>query len=270
MAQKTIWYDMPCGRCGTVLRAGSLGLWDRRGKYMTCIECPVEAATPLPDPPVIDAGVAGRSARNKHERLAAMRETKLKARWGDRAGGLLTKLTDEPQSTRAWATGAIGEEKLGAILDGLDGVLALHDRRIPGKRSNIDHIAFAPAGIFVIDTKHYAGQIEIRRKGSFFHPQDRLYVDRWDRTLDAAGVKTQAAVVESVLLAADLPTKPSVRPLLCFTRADWPLLGRPKSFDGVCLESHRSIKKLLIASSDVSHEDMHRARSALARALPPR
>jgi hypothetical protein len=35
--------------------------------------------------------------------------------------------------------------------------LVLHDRSVPGTRSNIDHLAVVPSGVWVIDTKHYAG-----------------------------------------------------------------------------------------------------------------
>jgi Nuclease-related domain len=235
---------------------------------MSCLDCSPHTS-PLPQPSV-DAGIAGHSARMEHQRRVAMREAKLKAQWGDRVGGWVTKLTDEPSSTQAWATGAVGEERLGRILDGLEDVAVLHDRRIPGRRSNIDHIVFAPPGIFVVDTKHYAGQIQVRRRGSFFRPEDRLHVGRWDRTDDVSGVKAQVAIVESVLLSSDVEPKPPVTPVLCFTRAEWPLFGSAKSFAGVYLESDRSLKKLLTASADFSTEELARARRAIALGLPTR
>ena len=42
-------------------------------------------------------------------------------------------------------------------------MIALHDRRVPGRRSNIDHIAVAPSGVYVIDAKRYKGKIEVRK-----------------------------------------------------------------------------------------------------------
>lgn len=64
-------------------------------------------------------------------------------------------LSDEKQSTKGWATGAVGEERLGARLDSLvaRSIAVLHDRRFPGTRANIDHIAITTAGIWVIDAK---------------------------------------------------------------------------------------------------------------------
>lgn len=69
----------------------------------------------------------------------------------------LLALSDDPQSTTAWAVGAQGEGLLAKRLDGLadQGVLTLHDPRIPGTRANIDHIAIAAPGVYVIDAKRY-------------------------------------------------------------------------------------------------------------------
>jgi hypothetical protein len=55
-------------------------------------------------------------------------------------------LSDERQSTTAWARGAVGEERLGLALDALacPDVAVLHDRRIPRTRANIDHIVVTP------------------------------------------------------------------------------------------------------------------------------
>ena len=60
-------------------------------------------------------------------------------------------LTDDPQSTRAWARGARGEEELAAAVAEVPGVRVLHDRRVPGTRGNLDHLVLAPAGVFVVD-----------------------------------------------------------------------------------------------------------------------
>jgi hypothetical protein len=55
-------------------------------------------------------------------------------------GGIALAITAEPQSTRAWERGSIGEQKLADALAGLDYVTVLHDRRVRGTRGNIDHI----------------------------------------------------------------------------------------------------------------------------------
>lgn len=82
---------------------------DRATRRIHCVSCPT---APAPEASEIDAGVAGRTARQEHERRVAKREAAVKGRWGDRIGGVVLALTDEPQSTRAWSAGARGEEKL--------------------------------------------------------------------------------------------------------------------------------------------------------------
>jgi Nuclease-related domain len=217
-------FDGLCSLCATTLVAGSPAVWDRATQKMRCIQFPA---------PVIDAGVAGRSARLKHEQLRARRTDEVKARWGDRVGGWIDRFSDEPGSIRAWATGADGEEQLGSILASIPNVRLLNDRRVRGKSSNIDHIVVASAGIFVVDAKKYKGEVRIRRRGSFFRPVDRLYVGSWDRTKDADGMVGQVAVVESVLRTIQDVRVPTATPVLCFIGGRWPWLGAANSFNGV-------------------------------------
>lgn len=117
----------------------------------TFITTPAGSPVGLPHPvvdvaesPGIEIGVAGASARREHERRKATREARIRTAH-PRIGGFVLALSDNPQSTTAWAVGARGEELLAKSLDGLadQGVLTLHDRRIPGTRANIDHIAIA-------------------------------------------------------------------------------------------------------------------------------
>ncbi|MBC7596691.1 MAG: NERD domain-containing protein [Kineosporiaceae bacterium] len=91
------------------------------------------------------AGVAGASARREHDRRSQGRERRIRQSqpmWG----GLILALTDDPQTTKAWAVGAEEEERLGRRLDNLAGenIRVLHDRRIPRTRANLDHIVVAP------------------------------------------------------------------------------------------------------------------------------
>ncbi|MBA2385202.1 MAG: NERD domain-containing protein [Actinobacteria bacterium] len=126
-------------------------------------------------------------------------------------------LSDEPHGVRAWGKGTHGEESLGAKLNKLatERIVILHDRRIPGGRANIDHIAVAPGGVFVIDAKHYAGQVEKRNLGNIFRADIRLYVGRRDCTKILHGSEDQAEIVRDALAPlgfSDIPTR--LRPLL--------------------------------------------------------
>jgi hypothetical protein len=126
------------------------------------LECATEAtedispdlAPPADEPLSADSGVAGSTARREYERRKAKDEEKLREQWG-RFGGLEVALSDERQPTKAWDRGAIGEERLGTGHNAVAGagLAVLHDRRIPGSKANIDHMAITPGGIWVIDAK---------------------------------------------------------------------------------------------------------------------
>ena len=256
-------YDGVCSRCGIALRAGAVAVYDRATRTIHCVSCP---AAPGPEPPPIDAGGAGRSARQEHERRAAKREAAVKGRWGDRVGDVVLALTDEPQSTRAWAVGARGEEKLAAALDGFS---VLHDRRVPGTKGNIDHVIIAPAGVFVVDAKHYDGRIEIRRHGWFLRPDERLHVGRRDCSRLADNMGWQVAAVETAQRSAGVEPLPPVAPVLCFVDGDWPLIAPPEVFRGVRLEGPRSLRKRL-AGTALDDDAITRLARVLAATLPPK
>lgn len=157
-------YRGVCRSCGADLAAGTYAMYDRPNRSVRCIECPAGAALhggPAAGIPEVQEnehvrGSAGDSARREFERRKSAREARVRGRY-PRLGGLLLALSEDPQSTRAWASGADGERRLGRHLDSASGPLlrVLHDRRVPGSRANIDHVAIAPSGVFVIDAKKY-------------------------------------------------------------------------------------------------------------------
>ena len=63
---------------------------DRPTRTIRWVSCPT---APDHEPSETEAGVAGRSARQEHERRAAKREAAVKGRWGDRIGGVVLALT---------------------------------------------------------------------------------------------------------------------------------------------------------------------------------
>lgn len=116
-------------------------------------------------------------------------------------------MTDGPQSTIAWNTGALGEERLGRRLDELSSetMRVLHDRRIPGTRADIDHIAVTPTGIFVIDAKKYRGRPSLKVEGGILRPRvEKLLVGTRDQTKLVDGVLNQVDVVQGIV-GDDLP-----------------------------------------------------------------
>lgn len=219
-------------------------------------------------------GTAGASARREHERRQAKRENSIRAAH-PRLGGVILALTDDPQSTRAWKRGAVGEEKLGRQLDGLASATCavLHDRRIPRSRANIDHLVVCPTGILVIDAKRYQGRPSRRVEGGLFCARtERLFVGRQDRTTLVDGVLKQADVVRGRLSAdlelADLAEVP-VRGALGFVDADWPLIGGAFTVRGVMVAWPKKLADAITAPGPLGPEAVARLVESLSRQLPP-
>ena len=193
----------------------------------------------------------------------------MKSRLGDVIGGVALALTGEPQSTRAWERGSIGEAKLAEALAGIDGLVVLHDRRVHRTRGNIDHIIVGPAGVFVVDAKRYEGLIRIRDRGGLFRRDERLYVGSRDCSRLATNMDWQVAAVRGVLRSAgvDLTVVP-LTPVLCFIDGEWPILLPPESYQGVRLEGKRSIKKLVGGRQVLDRDQIERISRSLAVAFP--
>lgn len=220
-------YAGTCRLCGTELSARADAIYERATKTVRCLECreatmdPAAEAPALEDAPSKESGAAGSSARREYERRKAKDEQRLREKWG-KLGGIAVALSEEKQTTKAWATGAVGEERLGARLESLvsDGIAVLHDRRIPGTKANIDHIAITAAGIWVIDAKRYKGRPQLKIEGGLLRPRvEKVLVGRRDCTKLVDGVLKQVELVREVVGAVP------VTGALCFLEADWPLIG---------------------------------------------
>lgn len=253
-----------CVLCAIELPVGSRAVYEPGSKTVRCIACPVADTETA-----VDAGVAGGSAHREFERRKAAREALVKGRVGNLLGGLLIALTDEPQSTRAWERGASGEQKLGKALEGLDSVRALHDRQVPKTRGNIDHIVIGPAGVFVVDAKHYRGLIQVRDIGGLFKVDERLFVGQRDCSQLADNMGWQVRAVQDVLDRTPVDCGGvTVAPVLCFIDGEWPLLGAPNRYKGVHLEGPRSLKRLVTRTYLVGQTVIDELTGLLAKALP--
>lgn len=217
-----------------------------------------EADRPAPAP-----ATPGASARREYERRKANRERRVRDRH-PHLGGLLFTLQEEPQHERAWARGAAGEVAVAASLTRRcnDSVVLLHDRRIPGSRANIDHIAITPSGVWVIDAKRYSGKVHVS-KPVFGPPQ--LTIDGRNRSKLGAGLSRQVATVRQALAEARV-TVP-VSGALCFVDADLPLT-RTLTFEGHQLVHPRGLAKRLNAPGNVTSEQAHQIAAMLAARFP--
>ena len=174
-------------------------------------------------------------------------------------------LVEDPLHETAWARGASGEEQVArSLAKYLDSsVVVLHDRRIPGSRANIDHMAIARSGVWVIDAKRYKGKVAISRP---LFGEAKLTIAGRDRTKLVAGVAHQVAVVERAL--ADIDADVLVHGALCFVDADLPLLGA-LMFNGYPLLYPKPLARRINGAGSVSDDQLRAVASALVRRLPP-
>jgi hypothetical protein len=205
-------------------------------------------------------GIAGSSARREYERRAGNREQRLRDRWG----GLAVEVSPEPQSTRAWEQGAIGEERLGARLDAVisDHLAIPHDRRIRGTKANIDHLVITRASVWVVDAKRYKGRTELRNQGGILRPQvKRLLVGRRDRTKLVDGVLKPVDLVRTAV--PDVP----VTGTICSVDADRPLIGGSLIARDIHVLWPKKLAKSL-ASESAGHVDVSLVCRELAARFP--
>lgn len=257
-------YPARCVKCQSALLAGTEALWDNATKAATCLECPSPSDLGCV-PPSFVSGTAGASARREAERRSARRADRIQQRFG-RFSRLVMALTDDPQATKAWVQGAIGEEGLARMLAPLSeaGLHLLHDRRIPGTRANIDHIAVGASGVYVIDAKRYSGRVE-RRKPLFASSASLLVAGR-DRTKLAAGVEKQVEVVRRVTNGmADVP----ISGVLCFLGADWGLFRQPFTIGDVNVLWPEALSKQLVTDGPLTPATIGAVSSLLESGLPP-
>jgi hypothetical protein len=268
-----------CVVCDTALPVGTVAFWDAGAKTVTCLECLAGADVSGSngdadrDELVLERGVPGASARRRYERLHAQREQRAREKLG-RLGGLYLALTNDPQSTVAWAQGSRGERLLGEHLEKLQDervVVVLHDRRIPGTRANIDHIAITRSGtVWAIDAKNYSGKVRRIDKGGWFSTDLRLYVGRRDCTKLVHGMAKQVDAIRSALGdAATLEFDLVVRAALCFVSAEWSLFARPVDLGGVWIGWPKALKALLAAEGGLAPDHLATLARRVADALPP-
>ena len=181
------------------------------------------------------------------DRGRAKRERDVRARH-PKLGGVILALQRDPQQITAWEVGAEGERRVGRMLDLLapQGVITLHDRAFPRSKGNIDHIAVASTGVYVIDTKHYVNKrVERRDVGGFLRTEMRLYVDGRDRTSLVGGVNRQALRIEEALVG--FGGNAPVHAVLCFDCSDWGMTMRPPMIGRVLVAWPKALKKRLLA-----------------------
>jgi len=286
-----------CVYCGSALAVGDRAGWDSVAKKVTCLPClnsvpvaaqPAGEVEPSVGLRAVERGSAGRSVAREAERrserhrqrqedhIAADREWRARVKAEHPVTGRLqTALTPKvraqpaPQHVQAWVTGTPGEQKVGEALDAIAGIIAIHDRRKPGTRSNIDHIAVTPAGVWVIDTKVRTGKkLEFRDKGGLLGRDERLIVGGRDETRLVGDMAWQVETVQRA--GAELLSDIVVRPALCFVDVTLGLLDRrPWTVRGVVVCWRASLPDLLLRPGHLDHRRMTEIADRIISRLPP-
>ncbi len=214
----------------------------------------------------LDLGSAGASGRREYERRKARREDRVRERH-PHIEGLLLSLQDAPTHEKAWAE---GEEALGAFfVKRCPEVVVLHDRRMPGSRANIDHLAITPSGVHVIDAKRYKGKIEVRKP---LFGAEKLLIAGRDKTKLLDGLERQADAVRQAL-ERGLEHVP-VHACLCFVNPDGQRGGstlpimRTLQVRGFPLYYPRRLAKELNKPGELSADRMRHLAESLRRVFP--
>ena len=220
-------------------------------------------------------GAPGESAVLKAQRLREQRQARQanRSRVGRIAAALFEPEIDKRlrQEERNWTSGASGEQNLASYLAArCPDVPMLHDRRAVGTRGNIDHIAVAPSGIYVIDCKRYKGKIEIAQP---LFGKAKLKIDGRDRTNLIENLESQVERVRTAV--ADVKPDVPVRGCLCFVApggfladSGLPLL-RTLKLNGYPLYHPRRLAKQLNQGGALTPHRAMTLQGELAERLPP-
>lgn len=269
-------YAGRCRVCGLDLPAKSEAFYEPATRTVRCLAHETQVLGPEDDrdgSPIgasdesesVDPGTPGASARREFERRAAKRKARVRTKH-PKVGGVILALSDDPQSTRAWDVGALGEERLGNRLNELSSEVlrVLHDRRIPGSRANIDHIVVAPTGIYVIDAKKYKGRPSLKVEGGLLRPRaEKLLVGPRDCTQLVDGVLRQIDLVRGVV-----GNELAVHGVLCFIDAEWPLIGGSFVTRGVEVLWPKKLYPKLAAHGPLNLGDIATVHQRMAVSLP--
>jgi hypothetical protein len=272
--------DDVCAACGEPIAAGERAMWDSSMKRVTCLDCHPASARPAAAAAVeasashdhdgaaadVDVGRPGASAQREYERRRTNRIEETHARH-PRIGGLLLAVRSAPQHEVAFRSGAEGEREVAESLEARTAsspAMFLHDRRMPQGRGNIDHLAITASGVYVIDAKnHKAGKVRIENP---LFGNARLVIDGRDQTKLIDGLDRQVAAVTAHLAGAQIDVP--VVGVLCFTKADLPLLGTMKMRSHLVLYP-KALAKRINAPGPLGEAQIRDLAAMLAGALPP-
>lgn len=273
-------YAGKCAVCLTGVAAGQSAHWNRQRKTIMCLACGDGQG-------LVQSGAAGASAEAMALRRA-QQEAERKEQFDAKQDALqaayearrpfLSRLFPyrrwlykpaQPNASKAWSKGAEGEKKVAAQLDmfsGPDRYLTLHDRRIPGSASNLDHLAVSAEGVWIIDAKNFNGPVRKVNKGGLLRPDYRLIVNGRDRTKLVESLIRQIGHVSTSLAGVANPKPIQVIGALCFVDRD-----KMQAFDvqGVLVTGQIRLSGRLMDDGPLDREQRIQVHRHLAAAFPP-
>jgi hypothetical protein len=231
---------------------------------MTTIAHRPDRGEPAPTPPDSTDPTDG-DARTERERRVRERFPLI--------GGLGATLGPPPQTTTAWPQGAVGELTVAAALarpadEGT--IVVLHGRRLPGSKAPIDHVAVGPRGVYVVDTKRYAGKRIERRVGESLYAEEAitLAVGGRDRTHLVDGLHHHVAAVQEAVDDLGALTPIAAYPTLCFVDGRWAERSHAFEIDGTHVTAPRGLVRHVSRPGDLTADERLVIAHHLARSLP--
>ncbi len=260
-----------CSCCGASLSGGAYARWSPDTHAVTCADCVAASEQPVgaraaTAPPPLERGRAGWSAQREYLRRKHNHDLRTR-RKHPLVGGVLLALSREPQHQAAFRQGGAGEASVARALERRTAngpVQLLHDRRMPLGHGNIDHLAIAPTGVFVIDAKAIRGAVRVAQP-LFGAP--RLMVNGRHRNKLVHGLDRQVGAVRRVLEEEGRHEVP-VHGAMCFTKADLPLFGRCE-INGYRLCHARGIARALNRRGALAAAAIDELARQLALTFPP-
>jgi hypothetical protein len=192
----------------------------------------------------------------------------------DPIGGSAALREAQARRDPKWVKGAAGEYLMDRFLhkNVPKDAIILTDRRVPGTKSNIDHIVVASSGVWIIDSKNWTGKIEYKAN-SMMSVNTRLYVGGKDRTSEIEAIYGLVIPVAQVIADRSVPIKSA----LVFIDGDWSIASLPRMLAnkpyqhlGVWITPPRTLAKMINEPGPLDPESVRRVGLKLDEALTPR
>ena len=240
-----------CDSCGAKIDVRAVGWHNAEIKKVRCAMC----GPPQNDSETSEVGPSSSMRPDPVGGSAALREAQARR---------------DPK----WIKGAAGEYLMDQSLHkhvNKDAII-LTDRRVPGTKSNIDHIVIAPSGVWIIDSKNWKGKIEYKAE-SMMSVNTRLYVGGRDRTSETESIYGLVIPVAQVIGDRSVP----IHPALVFIDGDWSLASLPRMLANkpyqhlsVWITPPRTLAKLINEPGPLDADSVKRVGNKLDEALVPR